>query len=118
MLSPGGHLVLEPQPWRSYKAALKKQDMTGVPFRDLARLRFRPEDFREYLTGQLGLELVQETLPTATKGFDRHLIVLRKPGAGAGPEGAAVVAMEVEEAEEGAGAGRRSGVSGGDGIVA
>jgi hypothetical protein len=32
-LSPGGLLVLEPQPWRSYKSAVRKKQTCAVPFR-------------------------------------------------------------------------------------
>ena len=58
-LAPGGVLVLEPQPWRSYHAAVHKRDTSAVPFRRYSELlKLRPEAFEAYLTGEVGFELV------------------------------------------------------------
>jgi 7SK snRNA methylphosphate capping enzyme len=91
-LSPGGLLILEPQPWRSYKSAHAKQDMSGAPFGELWKLQFRPEEFKGYLTGPVGFEWVAELTPGgAVKGFDRPLQVFRKPAAAAAVASAVAV---------------------------
>ncbi|KAJ9534897.1 hypothetical protein QJQ45_029545 [Haematococcus lacustris] len=81
-LQPGGFLVLEPQPWRSYKAAVAKQ--RGGPEAgswDLAALHLRPEGFVTLLQ-QMGFELVVDLNDGSTAlGFDRPLFVVRKPDA-------------------------------------
>lgn len=49
-LAVGGFLVLEPQPWRSYCAAVTKRHTAGGrTARDLALLQLRPESFVELL---------------------------------------------------------------------
>lgn len=58
-LSPGGVLVLEPQPWSSYKQAVRKQDMTAAPYHQLWKLQFRPHMFAKHLTENVGFELVK-----------------------------------------------------------
>ncbi|KAL6755087.1 Bicoid-interacting protein 3-domain-containing protein [Haematococcus lacustris] len=84
-LQPGGFLVLEPQPWRSYKAAVAKQ--RGGPEAgswDLAALHLRPEGFVTLLQ-QMGFELVVDLNDGSTAlGFDRPLFVVRKPDASSG----------------------------------
>jgi 7SK snRNA methylphosphate capping enzyme len=45
-LRPGGQLVLEAEPWKSYR---KKKKLTERIFHNYQRIQFRPEDFREYL---------------------------------------------------------------------
>lgn len=78
-LEPGGTLVLEAQPWRSYEKAVKKQDMSAAPFHNLKLLRFRPDHFAPFLL-QLGLELVDAAKGAhANEGFCRDLLVFRKP---------------------------------------
>jgi hypothetical protein len=42
--------VLEPQPWRSYKAATHKRSTLDNSFRELSSLQLRPDDFTAILT--------------------------------------------------------------------
>lgn len=115
-LAPGGVLVLEPQPFKSYKSALHKPGVEAAPYYNLDQLKLRPEQYVEFLTQRVGFELVQQLSAVSeaagaeavsVKGFDRPIIVLRKLAAGAGrggraaaaaavgaPEGAAVTAQQ------------------------
>lgn len=76
----GGYLILEPQPWKSYTSALHKQDMSGAAFRQLERLKLRPDAFVEFLTARVGFTHV-DTLQVggSARGFDRPLHVFQKP---------------------------------------
>ncbi|KAG2489264.1 hypothetical protein HYH03_012284 [Edaphochlamys debaryana] len=89
MLIPGGRLVLEPQPWKSYKRAVHKATAHGVPYSRLDELELRPEGFEAYLTDTVGFQLEERLHEGGDVGFDRPLLLLRKPlpGAGAGAGG-------------------------------
>lgn len=76
----GGILVLEPQPWSSYESALRKQDMSGVAFRKLDRLKLRPDAYADFLTRRVGFQLLERLqVDSSAKGFDRPLYVFQKP---------------------------------------
>ena len=83
-LAPGGLLLLEPQPWSSYRAAAGKvrrdQAPPGSFFHRQSELRLRPEAFADYLCSELGFKLVQEfgVQRSAAAGFDRPMLLLRK----------------------------------------
>jgi hypothetical protein len=92
-LAPGGLLVLEPQPFKSYKNAVHKPGVAAAPFVDLTRLKLRPEAYADFLVQRVGFELVTQLEAVSDgagadavplKGFDRPIIVLRKPAAGGG----------------------------------
>lgn len=80
--------MLEPQPWKSYHSAVHKQGGTAAPFYKVEQLKMRPEGFAEFLTQRVGFELVQQLNAVSqaagadavpVKGFDRPILVLRKP---------------------------------------
>uniref|UniRef100_A0A1A7YXL2 RNA methyltransferase n=1 Tax=Iconisemion striatum TaxID=60296 RepID=A0A1A7YXL2_9TELE len=50
-LSPGGLLILEPQPWRSYSHSKRASEKM---FRHFRTLKLRPEQFTSYLTESVG----------------------------------------------------------------
>jgi 7SK snRNA methylphosphate capping enzyme len=101
LLSPGGLLILEPQPWSSYKAAASKLKKRGgggeegkkggahaeeetesaLPVRP-EDLELRPDAFPDYLCDTLGFRLVKRMHvdpSSSAKGFDRPMYVFRKP---------------------------------------
>lgn len=80
-LRPGGLLVLEPQPWRSYKQIRHKSNTKHWPHVALHALTLRPEGFAALLTGEeFGLTMVKAVEKTHSKveGFQRPLLVLQK----------------------------------------
>ncbi|XP_066527595.1 7SK snRNA methylphosphate capping enzyme [Hoplias malabaricus] len=50
-LTPGGVLILEPQPWSSYS---KRKRLTETTFRNYNTIRLRPDQFSSYLTSEVG----------------------------------------------------------------
>lgn len=89
LLSNGGLFILEPQPWRSYKAAamkMRKQggDPVALPeatyFQRPDELELRPEAFPELLCQEFGFVLLRRLAPPeeTTAGFDRHMYVFKK----------------------------------------
>lgn len=78
-LTPGGYLVLEPQPWKSYRGAILKVGTRSFPF-TLEQLKLRPEDFLTFLVERVGFLVVAslEVKPSG-KGFDRPVYVLQRP---------------------------------------
>ena len=81
-LAPGGLLILEPQPWKSYNSAVHKQDMHEVPFRRYEQLKLRPEGFVEFLTSRVGFVLLEKMQPEL-------LAAVREVEGGGGVEGQA-----------------------------
>ncbi|PRW58460.1 putative RNA methyltransferase At5g51130 [Chlorella sorokiniana] len=84
-LAPGGLLLLEPQPWRSYRKAGDKVRRAAAPpgsfFHRLHELQLRPDGFADYLCTQLGFRLLKQfgVQASASAGFDRPMVLLRKP---------------------------------------
>ena len=79
---------MEPQPFKSYKNAIHKPGVQAAPYVDLDQLKLRPEQFGDFLTQRVGFELVQQlgavseaagADAVSVKGFDRPILVLRKP---------------------------------------
>lgn len=77
-LRPGGLLLLEPQPWASYR---KRKGLTETTYRNYHRIRLRPEQFPSYLTspevGFASYELLGTPQHTA-KGFQRPIYLFHK----------------------------------------
>ena len=78
-LVPGGSLIIEPQPWKSYKSTLRKK-INGVPVlpdeckANLAAIEFRPDAFAAHLLGRDGGFASAERLrPAGTAAFDREI---------------------------------------------
>ena len=99
VLAPGGLLILEPQPWKSYRQALRKQHVRNVQYpllfaradscpqmpkevQDQFRtLKLRPDDFAALLQQRTGFASVQELREGGHRGFDRPLLLCRKADA-------------------------------------
>jgi 7SK snRNA methylphosphate capping enzyme len=76
-LAPGGHFIVEPQPWKSYQAARGK--LVSSSFVPLNQITLVPDSFVDYLCDEVGFTLVKRVTPeTAAAGFDRSIIVLKK----------------------------------------
>ena len=80
-LSPGGVFIVEPQPWKSYKQAFRKQKMPEETRRHFERIALRPTLYREYLRTTVGFKSV-ETLRAAdlhdAQDFDRTVLLCVK----------------------------------------
>lgn len=77
-LRPGGVLLLEPQPWASYR---KRKTLTETIYRNYQRIRLRPEQFPAYLTSpEVGFDSYEllGTPQHAAKGFQRPLYLFHK----------------------------------------
>lgn len=78
ILSPNGQLVFEPQSMKSYIQAVRKQDMSAIPYPP-SKIQFLPDQFIAYLTETIGFSLQLEiTARDNAKGFDRPIYVLTK----------------------------------------
>ncbi|WOK98545.1 RNA methyltransferase [Canna indica] len=74
----GGVLVLEPQPWSSYKRYYSLSETLKKNYYDS---RIRPDDFREILLDKIGFrsaEIITNSLSGAVAGFGRPIIVFTK----------------------------------------
>ncbi|KAI0225312.1 hypothetical protein L0F63_002497 [Massospora cicadina] len=87
ILTPGGKLVLEPQPWDSYS---RRSSVSETAARNYAKIKFRPEKFESYLVNHLGLKLLMTTAITPDAnlksgklqngaGFKRPIFIYQKP---------------------------------------
>lgn len=77
-LRPGGRLILEPQPWSSYK---KKKKLTPEIFENFKRISFKPEQFSDYLLSkEVGFSTceVVDTPFNKSKGFRRTIQLFTK----------------------------------------
>lgn len=77
-LRPGGMLLLEPQPWASYR---KRKSLTETIYRNYQRIRLRPEQFPSYLTSpEVGFDSYEllGTPQHAAKGFQRPIYLFHK----------------------------------------
>ncbi|KAK6175589.1 hypothetical protein SNE40_014019 [Patella caerulea] len=78
-LRPGGTLILEPQPWASYK---KRKNLSSTIQNNFRSIKLKPEQFREYLLGEVGFlkcEVIDLSNHKA-KGFRRPIQVYSKSG--------------------------------------
>ncbi|BFI05798.1 7SK snRNA methylphosphate capping enzyme [Marchantia polymorpha subsp. ruderalis] len=78
ILRPGGILILEPQPWNSYRRKAKVCEVTRQNFNEI---KLRPNHFTEILLDKIGFKSYKEVstaVPGSTAGFDRSLYVYVK----------------------------------------
>ncbi|KAJ9129508.1 hypothetical protein P3X46_019440 [Hevea brasiliensis] len=78
LLRPGGILVLEPQPWRSYENNHLVSETTAKNYRSII---FRPKCFTEILLDKIGFRKVEEVTSALTGskvGFDRPIFAYHK----------------------------------------
>ncbi|KAK3235534.1 hypothetical protein CYMTET_54270 [Cymbomonas tetramitiformis] len=79
LLSPGGLFLLEPQPWKSYKQAMRKQDMPTEVRELLPQLKLRPDHFQKLLLQEVGFsEVTKLQVGESAEGFNRPLLLFRK----------------------------------------
>ena len=77
LLAPGGRLVLEPQPWKSYHKRKFTSDVTATNY---PKIQLRPKDFPTYLVDTVGFRSCEllEICQTSSKGFRRPVYVAQK----------------------------------------
>lgn len=66
-LSPGGVFIVEPQPWRSYRQAFRKQTMPDETRAHFQNIALRPSLYAEFLRTTVGFERV-----TTLRDADMH----------------------------------------------
>lgn len=80
-LSPGGILILEPQPWSSYG---KRKKLTESIYKNFCRISLKPDQFTSYLlsseVGFSSYELLAAPC-ASSKGFQRPIYAFHKSGA-------------------------------------
>ncbi|KAI3968213.1 hypothetical protein MKX01_018516 [Papaver californicum] len=75
---PGGILVLEPQPWKSYKSNYLVSETATLNYHSIV---FYPCWFQEILLDKIGFRTVESctsSLPGSATGFNRPLFAFRK----------------------------------------
>lgn len=78
VMRPGGILLLEPQPWKSYERKRLVSQVAVENFRDIV---FKPDDFRDILLDKIGfrsMEMISTIVPNSTAGFNRPIYLLWK----------------------------------------
>ncbi|RZC44359.1 hypothetical protein C5167_037311 [Papaver somniferum] len=78
LLRPGGILVLEPQPWKSYKSNYLVSETATLNYHNIV---FHPCWFQEILLDKIGFRTVESctsSLPGSAAGFNRPLFAFRK----------------------------------------
>eukprot|EP00250_Pteridium_aquilinum_P025879 c3177_g1_i1 orf=19-1080(+) len=77
LLRPGGILVLEPQPWKSYKSNYQISEVVRRNFHEIV---LRPDQFKEVLLDRVGFRSMQsitEKVVNSAEGFSRPIYLLR-----------------------------------------
>ena len=80
-LSPGGVFIVEPQPWKSYKQAFRKQKMPEETRAHFRGIELRPAFFAEHLRAVVGFSSVQAIRSAdlhVADEFDRNLLLCVK----------------------------------------
>ena len=80
-LSPGGVFIVEPQPWKSYKQAFRKQKMPEETREHFRGIELRPAFFAEHLRQVVGFSSVQAIRSAdlhVADEFDRNLLLCVK----------------------------------------
>lgn len=78
LLKPGGILLLEPQPWTSYK---KNRQVSEASRKNFSRIKLHPDQFRDILLDEIGFrsaDTITECLSGTVAGFDRPIIAFHK----------------------------------------
>ncbi|MED6132570.1 hypothetical protein PIB30_020216 [Stylosanthes scabra] len=78
LLQPGGVLLLEPQPWKSYESNRLVSETTAANYRSIT---IRPADFQEILLDRIGfrtVEHVNKDMTDSKTGFNRPILAFRK----------------------------------------
>lgn len=77
-LRPGGKLILEPQPWSSYK---KKKKLTEEIFKVFQTIKLKPPQFSDYLLREVGFSTCEviDVPFHKSKGFRRPIQLYTKP---------------------------------------
>ena len=80
-LTPGGVFIVEPQPWKSYRQAFRKQKMPEETRAHFKGIALRPTLYAEHLRTEVGFATV-ETLRnadlTSADEFDRTMLLCVK----------------------------------------
>ncbi|KAJ7969569.1 7SK snRNA methylphosphate capping enzyme [Quillaja saponaria] len=78
LLRPGGVLVLEPQPWKSYESNHLVSETTQANYH---KILLRPERFQEILLDKIGFRVVVDItsgLSESKTGFNRPILAFHK----------------------------------------
>ncbi|PRQ46654.1 putative tRNA (guanine-N-7) methyltransferase, Trmb type, RNA methyltransferase bin3 [Rosa chinensis] len=78
LLRPGGILVLEPQPWKSYDKNHKVSEATRTNYQNII---FHPQLFQDILLDKIGFRTVEDItsrLSGSKSGFNRPILVFQK----------------------------------------
>ncbi|UIZ26009.1 hypothetical protein KXD40_006511 [Peronospora effusa] len=77
LLTPGGRLILEPQPWKSYH---KRKFTSEITTANYPKIQLRPKDFPKHLVDITGFRSCEflEICQTSSKGFRRPVYVAQK----------------------------------------
>ena len=70
-LSPGGVFIVEPQPWKSYRQAFRKQKMPDETRDHFRAITLKPQLYAEHLRAEIGFTTV-ETLRSGDNPFAGH----------------------------------------------
>lgn len=78
LLKPGGVLLLEPQPWTSYKNNRLVSETTRANF---SNIKLHPHQFRDILLDEIGFrsaDTITDCLSGTVAGFDRPILAFQK----------------------------------------
>lgn len=78
LLKPGGVLLLEPQPWTSYKRYRLLSETTRTNY---SNIRLQPDQFRDILLDKVGFrsaDTITDNLSGTVAGFDRPILAFQK----------------------------------------